>query len=81
MQTHNSHKFYGAWICPDGQIHWTSNILSHSEVIDELGIREQLIDLSKSTVFSSHEIKHHLNLDLSYIALKIGYIRVTAYYD
>lgn len=73
--------FYGAWICPNESIYWTNDILSHSKVIDELGIRDTLIDASKSMKFSQHEIKQHLNVDLSYIALKLGYVRITSYYN
>ena len=64
----------GAWICPDGKIHWTNNIQHHSKVIDELGIADKLKNLP--IIFAADEIKKHKNTDLAYIAMKIGYIRI-----
>ena len=74
-------NFYGAWILPNGDIHWTNNILSHSKVIDELNIRSYLEQIRNSLQFSQMELDRHFNCDLSYIALKIGYIRITSFYN
>lgn len=74
-------NFYGAWILPNGDIHWTNNILSHSKVIDELNIRSHLEQIRNSLQFSQIELDRHFNSDLSYIALKIGYIRITSFYN
>ena len=70
----NELKLEGAWICPDGKIHWTDNIQSHSKVINELGIKDQL--QKAIYLLSSDEIKNHKDSDLAYIALKLGYIRI-----
>lgn len=72
---------FGAWIFPNGNVHYTSNIMSHSKVIDELNIRDELINQSKIIKFSDLEIKRHFNIDLSYIALKIGFIRISSFYN
>ena len=67
----------GAWISPTQEIHWTSNIQSHSKVIQELGIREYLEEEGKKLSWTEDEKKMYFDSDLAYIAMKLGYIRIT----
>lgn len=74
-------SFFGAWITPDGDIHYTNNINSHSKVIDELNIRDKLINIGKNMEWTDDERKMYFDTDLAYIAMKIGYIRITNFMD
>lgn len=69
----------GAWITPEGQIHWTSNADGHSEVIKELGIKDDLTTQAAKMHWSEHEKQMHFDKDLAYIAMKLGYIRVICF--
>lgn len=74
-------EFFGAWITPTGEIHYTNSINSHSKVIDELGIRQMLINAGKTINWTESERKMYFDNDLAYIAMKLGYIRVTSFMD
>lgn len=71
----------GAWITPNGQIHWTNNINSHSQVIKELGIKNELINGSQYINWSKKEKEMYFNLNITYIVMKLGYIRILCYLD
>lgn len=69
----------GAWIQPNGKIYWTDNALSHELVINELKISKKLKNVARKMQWTHTELAMHLNTDLPYIAMKLGYIRITTY--
>lgn len=69
----------GAWITPEGQIHWTSNIDDHSRVIKELDIADKLKEEANHLQWTEHEKNMYFDKDLAYIAMRLGYIRVICF--
>lgn len=71
--------FYGAWIDLDGSVFYTTEDESHSESLRSANLYEKLRRLGKKLSWSTDELQKHLNLDIVYIALKLGYVRITIY--
>ncbi len=71
-------KFYGAWISPDGNIHETNDIVSHKRFFQALNLQDEILAASKKIIFTNKEIQLGYNKDLSFIAMKLGYVRITS---
>lgn len=76
---YNNFKFYGAWIDINGSIFYTNEIEHHSESLKSLNLYDELRKIGKTLIWSEDELKLHKNLDVVYIALKLGYIRITVF--
>ena len=61
----------GAWITPNGDIHWTKHIESHAKVLAELGIADRLKEIAAANGWTYY--------DLAEVAMRIGYLRITNY--
>ena len=72
--------FKNAWITPDNNIFYIGS-QSHDKFIDKLSIRQYLYTNSNTIKWSDTEINNHDNLDIVIIALKLGFIRITTYYN
>lgn len=77
----NNMQFYGSWIDPNGNIVITSSEQSHIKVIRQLNLEDELLSASNDIVWSNDEILKCHNIDPCYIAFKLGYIRVTSFYN
>lgn len=73
-------KFNNAWIFPNGEIHYTHE-QSHIIALQTFGLQENLYSKAKTIDFTESELRKHLNFDISYIAMKLGYIRITSFSD
>lgn len=66
-----------AWlICPNGDVLFSSKSFSHLQLIQEIGIEQQLLDASDKIPWSKDELHMKQNIDVVSIALKLGYIRI-----
>ena len=74
------HKFINAWVFPDGTSKYT-NQKSHMLALQELGLQEKLYEKAKIIQFSDYELQQHYDFDVGYIAMKLGYVRVTTFND
>lgn len=75
----SNNKLYGAWIFPNNKIYYTNVIESHTKIINDLNIKSYLIDQSKQIKWTDDELKTFKKNDLSYVALKIGFIRILSF--
>lgn len=68
----------GAWIFPDFHIVYTAQH-SHIKSLSALGIVDEIAQCSSKFHWTKLQMKHHYDTDVAYIALRIGYVRVTCY--
>ena len=71
-------KFTNAWVFPNGDFQYTDQ-KSHILALQEFSMQEKLYEKSKFVQFSSTELQKNYDIDVCYIAMKLGYVRVISF--
>ena len=72
-------KMNCVWITPDNEAIWSKDSASHRQLVSQQNIRNMLEEEAKHMIWAEKELEMHLDLDIGYIAMKYGFIRVICY--